>query len=187
MQPDKDRRRAWFVVLVAAVVLLAGCGDDDDSTDAQTGATTTAEGSASTTTTTAETTEGPVSRAPNPQLGEILVDAEGLTLYVFDNDKDGTIACGAGCTGAWPPLVLESGASLPTTGDLAADLTAVARPDGAQQVAFKGRPLYRFAGDTKPGETKGDNVANAWHVVKPDGEAASSGGGGSSSGTSTPY
>ena len=185
MRPDKYRRRAWFVVLVAAVVLLAGCGDDDDSTDAQAGTTTTAGSSGSTTTTTAETTAAPVSTASNPQLGEILVDAEGLTLYVFDNDKDGTIACGAGCTDAWPPLVLESGASLPTTGDLAADLTAVARPDGAQQVAFKGRPLYRYAGDAKPGDTTGDNVANIWHVVKVDGEAASSGGGGG--GTTTPY
>ena len=177
MRPDKNRRRTWFVVLMAAVVLLAGCGDDDGDTNAQAGTTTTTEDSGTTTTTEGGTSEGPVTTASNP-LGEILVDADGLTLYVFDNDKDGTIACVDECAGAWPPVVLESGASLPTTGDLAADLSTVARPDGAQQVAYKDRPLYRFAGDTKPGDTTGDNVANVWHVVKVGGGAASSSTGG---------
>src|SRR5688572_10856191 len=112
VRPHNSRRRAWFAVLVAAVVLLAGCGDDDEGTDAQAGATTTTEAEATTTTTAEAATEAPVTSAANPQLGNILVDAEGLTLYVFDNDKGGTIACNEDCTTAWPPVLLEGGASL---------------------------------------------------------------------------
>jgi predicted lipoprotein with Yx(FWY)xxD motif len=164
---------------MVAVVLLAGCGDDDEGTNA--GAPT--DGGSETTTTTSSTTttgataDAPVAIAANSQLGDILVDAEGLTLYVFDSDKDGTIACVDACVEAWPPAVLASGDTLPTTGDLAADLTTVDRPDGTVQIAYKERPLYRFAGDAKPGDTTGNNVANLWHVVEVDGEAASSSGG----------
>ena len=44
----------------------------------------------------------------------------------------------------------------------------MARPDGAQQVAYKSRPLYRFSGDSKPGDINGDGVGNIWHAVKVD-------------------
>jgi predicted lipoprotein with Yx(FWY)xxD motif len=150
------------VVLVLAVLPLTACGDD--SSDTTSGSTTSAP--SDTTTTTAKPAAGPVTTASNPTLGRILVDEQGRTLYVFDADQGGTIMCGTGCTGAWPPLVLESGASLPATGPLSADLTTVARPDSGQQVAYKGRPLYRFASDAQPGDAKGDGLGGAWHVVK---------------------
>jgi predicted lipoprotein with Yx(FWY)xxD motif len=167
VQANLRRRSPYLAVLVGAVLLLAACGNDD--TKAKAGSATTAGGGATTTTTEAPTTgaaAAPVSTTSNPTLGQILVDAKGLTVYVFDQDKDGTIACVAGCANAWPPVVLEAGAAIPTTGALAADLSAVARPDGAQQVAYKSRPLYRFAGDAKPGDIKGDGVGNIWHAVK---------------------
>jgi predicted lipoprotein with Yx(FWY)xxD motif len=107
-----------------------------------------------------------VSTASNPTLGQILVDAKGLTVYVFDSDTDGKSVCVNACATAWPPVVLEAGASLPTTGPLAADLTTTARSDGAQQVAYKGKPLYRFASDAKPGDAKGDGQGGVWHAVK---------------------
>ena len=164
VRPNLNRPSAWLVVLVLAVLPLAACGDNGNDTA---GSTTSAPSGTTTTTEDATTSEaGPVSTASNTTLGQILVDDKGLTLYVFDSDKDGTIACGADCAGAWPPLVLESGASLPTTGPLSADLTSVTRPEGGQQVAYKGRPLYRFASDTQPGDAKGDNLGNVWHVVK---------------------
>jgi predicted lipoprotein with Yx(FWY)xxD motif len=180
VRPDKHRLRAWFVVLMAAAVLLAGCGDDDEGAGTTTtGAPdTTTTTTSSTTTTENDATAAPVATASNPQLGDILVDAEGLTLYVFDNDKDGTIACLDQCTSAWPPAVLAAGESLPTSGDLSADLSTVDRPDGAKQIAYEGRPLYRFAGDAKAGDTNGDGVAGVWHVVKAAGGAASSSGAG---------
>lgn len=150
------------MVLVLAVLPLTACGDD--SSDTKSGSTTSAP--SDTTTTTAKPAAGPVTAASNPTLGQILVDEQGRTLYVFDADQGGKIACGTDCAGAWPPLVLESGASLPTSGALSADLTTVARDDGAQQVAYKGRPLYRFANDAQPGDAKGDGLGNVWHVVK---------------------
>ena len=170
VQTNLKRRSAGLAVLVAAVLLVAACGDDNGGTNAQAGSTTSAGGETSTTTTEAPATgaAAPVSTASNPTLGRILVDAKGMTVYVFDSDKDGKSACAGGCATAWPPVVLEAGASLPTTGDLAADLTTAARTDGAQQVAYKGRPLYRFAADTKPGDAKGDGQGGIWHVVKVD-------------------
>jgi predicted lipoprotein with Yx(FWY)xxD motif len=165
VQPNFKRRNAYLAVPVAAVILLAGCGSSG-TTKAKSSSTTSAGGG--TTTTAASTTAAaPVSATSNPTLGQILVDSQGRTVYVFDNDKNGTIACLTGCAAAWPPVVLDAGASLPTTGALSADLTTVARPDGAQQqVAYKGRPLYRYAGDAKAGDTKGDGVGGIWHAVK---------------------
>jgi predicted lipoprotein with Yx(FWY)xxD motif len=149
---------AWLVVPVLAALVLTACGDDNKDT--------TSPSIQGTTTTEATTASGPVKTATNATLGTILVDDKGLTLYVFDADQNGTIACGTGCTTAWPPLLLTSGASLPTVGPLSGDLSTVNRPDGGAQVAYKGRPLYRFASDTAPGDAKGDNVGNVWHVAK---------------------
>lgn len=163
VQPNLKHRSVCLAVPLAAVLLLAACGSS--STKAKAGSTTSA--SAVTTTTAAATAAAaPVSTTSNPTLGEILVDSNGRTLYVFDNDKNGMIACATGCVTAWPPLALDAGASLPTTGALSADLTTVARPDGAQQVAYKGRPLYRYAVDAKPGDAKGDGLGGVWHAVK---------------------
>ena len=164
VQPNRKRRTLCLALSVAALVLLAACGSS--STKAKAGSTTSS--AAQTTPTTAPTTAAaaPVSATSNAALGQILVDSKGFTVYVFDSDKNGTIACVNQCANAWPPVTLTAGATLPTTGALAADLTTVARPDGAQQVAYKGRPVYRFGGDTKPGDTKGEGVLNLWHAVK---------------------
>jgi predicted lipoprotein with Yx(FWY)xxD motif len=165
VQPNIRRRSAGLAALVAIVLLVAACGDDNNKTQAGSGTTT--GGDATTTTTEATpTAAAPVASATNATLGQILVDGQGRTVYVFDPDKDGKIACVDACASAWPPVVLEAGASLPTTGALAADLSTVARPDGAKQVAYKGRPVYRFAADAKAGDTSGDGKGGVWHVVK---------------------
>lgn len=175
VQPNLRRRGAGLAVLVAAVLLLAACGDD---TKTKAGSATTTGDGGTTTTTEAVAAAAPVATTSNPTLGVILVDTKGMTVYVFDSDKNGTIACVGACTSAWPPVVLEAGNSLPKTGPLAADLSAVARSDGAQQVAYKGRPVYRFSGDAKPGDIKGDGVGGIWHAVK-----VSAAGGGSTTAT----
>jgi len=156
------RRSAGLAALVAVVLLVAACGSDNKTTKAGSGTTTE---KATTTTTQATAAAAPVSTASNPMLGEILVDTKGFTVYVYDPEKNG-MPCVDGCATAWPPVVLGADASLPPTGPLAADLSTVARPDGAKQVAYKGRPVYRFAGDTKPGDIKGDGVGGVWHAVK---------------------
>jgi len=76
----------------------------------------------------------------------ILTDSTGRTLYVFDRDKGGTIACTASCVQVWPPLLLTAGTSAPTAGaGVTTALASVQRPDGGLQVTSGGRPLYAFS------------------------------------------
>ena len=98
--------------------------------------------------------------------GELLVDASGMTLYRFDKDKSAVSNCAGACAMTWPPLLLEAGAAAPVTGNgVQGPLSVIARADGGRQVADNGHALYRFSGDTKPGDTNGDGFANVWHVV----------------------
>jgi predicted lipoprotein with Yx(FWY)xxD motif len=78
--------------------------------------------------------------------GKALVDAKGLTLYTFDRDATGKSNCNGACATNWPPLV--AGADAKASGDW----TIVTRDDGGKQWAYKGKPLYEFAKDTKPGD-----------------------------------
>jgi predicted lipoprotein with Yx(FWY)xxD motif len=100
-------------------------------------------------------------------LGSILVDGEGLTLYVFSNDAPGSSSCIDSCALSWPPLA----ASTVAVGDDLdpADFSLITRPDGTSQLAVGQRPLYRFAGDIAPGETSGQGLNGLWFVVAPDG------------------
>lgn len=94
--------------------------------------------------------------------GTALVNASGMTLYVFDKDADGKSNCTGGCATNWPPA--KAAASDKPSGDF----TLVKRDDGSSQWAYKGKPLYTFAKDTKPGDTTGDGFLNgAWHLAKP--------------------
>jgi len=149
-------------------LLLAGCGDDDTGTDST--ATTDAEGTPATSTTLPTATTALAAADVNvasSSLGDILVDSEGLTLYIFTNDSAGTSTCVDACAQAWPPLTATSvsvGEGL-TEGDFA----LIARPDGTQQLAVADQPLYRFAGDSTPGDTAGQALNSVWYVVAPDG------------------
>lgn len=94
--------------------------------------------------------------------GKALVDAKGMTLYVFDKDAGGKSACNGPCTQNWPPLTAAADAKP------AGDWTVVARDDGSKMWAYKGKPLYTWKNDKAPGDTTGDGFANGlWHVAKP--------------------
>jgi predicted lipoprotein with Yx(FWY)xxD motif len=94
--------------------------------------------------------------------GKTLVDAKGMTLYTFDKDSGGKSACTGPCATNWPPLTAASGAKA------SGDWTLVTRDDGSSQWAYKGKPLYAWIKDTKPGDTTGDGLLNgAWHVAVP--------------------
>lgn len=90
----------------------------------------------------------------------VLVDNKGMTLYTFDNDQPGVSNCYGGCASSWPPFVARSGAGAD------GDFSLVTRKDGSAQWAFKGKPLYYWAGDAKPGDMTGDGVGGVWHVVR---------------------
>jgi predicted lipoprotein with Yx(FWY)xxD motif len=104
-------------------------------------------------------------------LGKLLVDGKGMTLYIFKNDKPGQSVCGDTCAQNWPPLTVAQG-SQPQPGDgVTGKLGTILRQDGTFQVTANDMPLYRFAKDTKPGDTTGQGVGNNWYVVAPDGSA----------------
>ena len=108
-----------------------------------------------------------VAQAPTPAKvadtakGKALVDQKGMTLYVFDKDTAGKSACNGPCATNWPPLMASGDANA------SGDWTVVTRDDGAKQWAYKGKPLYTWVKDTKPGEVTGDGVQGAWHIATP--------------------
>ena len=162
------------LALLAAVLLtlgLAACGDDDDD-DA------TAAGDDTTTTTEADVDEPadePAGEATvavaETELGEVLVNAEGMTLYLFTPDSLETSACTDDCVGAWPPLMLAEGEPVAGDGVDQALLTLAPRTDGDDQVTYNGHRLYTYAGDSAPGDTTGQGVGDVWFAVTPTGEA----------------
>jgi len=102
-------------------------------------------------------------------LGQIVVDSEGRTLYVFLVDEGTESTCYDDCEANWPPLTAE--------GDLAGDgvdaslLGTTEREDGSTQVTLDGHPLYYFAGDETADDVNGQGVGDVWYVVSPEGEA----------------
>jgi predicted lipoprotein with Yx(FWY)xxD motif len=94
--------------------------------------------------------------------GQVLTDAKGMTLYTFDKDSGGKSACNGPCASNWPPLMASGDAKA------AAGYTVIARDDGSKQWAYKGKPLYTWKNDHKPGDITGDGFLNGtWHIAKP--------------------
>jgi predicted lipoprotein with Yx(FWY)xxD motif len=91
--------------------------------------------------------------------GEILTDANGMTLYTFDKDTAGTSNCYDECAANWPPLIAAAGATPDE------EYTLVERKDGTMQWAYDGKPLYLWKKDAKPGDMTGDGVNDVWHVA----------------------
>jgi len=101
------------------------------------------------------------------QLGNILTDANGKTLYFFSNDANGTSACSGGCATTWPIFYVEA-ASLPA-GLNAADFGTITRSaDQKPQTTYKGWPLYYYAKDSVAGDKKGEAFGGKWFTAKPD-------------------
>jgi predicted lipoprotein with Yx(FWY)xxD motif len=94
--------------------------------------------------------------------GNILTDEKGMALYTFDKDADGKSACNGPCATNWPVLKAEASDKADS------NYTIITRDDGSKQWAYKGKPLYTFAKDQKPGDITGDGFLNgAWHLAKP--------------------
>jgi predicted lipoprotein with Yx(FWY)xxD motif len=102
-----------------------------------------------------------MAQAPVKTADGVLTNAAGMTLYVFDKDAGDKSACNGPCAANWPPLM--AGGDAKASGDW----TIVTRDDGAKQWAYKGKPLYLWAKDQKPGDKTGDGVNNVWHIAKP--------------------
>jgi predicted lipoprotein with Yx(FWY)xxD motif len=101
-------------------------------------------------------------------LGDVLVDGDGLTLYGFldDRDVDGSV-CNDACADAWPPVIVD-GDALPAGLDPEV-FSIVTRDDGTNQLAAGIWPLYRFAGDAGPGDINGQGSGDVWFAATPTG------------------
>jgi predicted lipoprotein with Yx(FWY)xxD motif len=101
-------------------------------------------------------------------LGSVLEDSKGATLYAFTEDSKGKSSCTGGCASVWPPLTVAAGGHLAAASGIG-KLSTITRPDGSKQVAINGHPLYTYAADTSPGQTRGQGVQGTWFVVSPSG------------------
>ncbi|MGK5737891.1 hypothetical protein [Micromonospora sp. URMC 103] len=108
----------------------------------------------------------------NPELGPVVLDGQGFTLYRFDNDEaaPSRSTCVEGCLMRWLPVLVSEKITFANLDP--AKLGAAPRPDGTQQVTVGGWPVYRFAEDQVPGQISGQGVDGAWFVVAPDGGKA---------------
>lgn len=165
--------RARHLILAAALAVgVAACGSDGGgeepgATEEAPTAEETMSESEETTSDAAATDEATLMVADSG-LGQILVDGEGMTVYLFTNDSPGVSTCEGDCLTAWPPV------PGPLTGGEGVDealLGTVTATDGSTQATYDGWPLYYWMQDAGPGDVTGQGVNDVWFVVAPDGTA----------------
>ena len=161
----KRRSTSTLVVGVAAILLIAVAA---------------ACGSSHTSSPTAARSRAPATTAPpappavavgSSGLGNILVDSQGRTVYMFGADTGTTSACTGACAAAWPP-VQAMGTPIAGTGANAALVATTSRSDGTSQVTYNGHPLYTFTGDHQAGDTNGQGLVafgGTWSALSPAG------------------
>jgi len=182
------KRIIYPLCLAAAIaVVISGCGSSSDSSSggayggkgggggskpaAETGEAA-AKGAYGESGETSGGSAGIVSAGKAGDLGTVLVDSEGHTLYDFHKDKGSKSACYGACAGAWPPLLTE-GKPQAQGGAQAGMLGTTKRSDGTVQVTYNGWPLYTYVGDQKPGEANGNDISQfgaQWYALLPNGE-----------------
>jgi predicted lipoprotein with Yx(FWY)xxD motif len=154
-----------LATLAAAGVLAAGCGSNGSGSGGGGG-----YGGGGSSPTTAQSGMTTVT-ATSTQLGTILVDGSGRTLYLFAKDQPNQSACAGACAAAWP-VAQASAAPKAGSGVKASLLGTIKRGDGTTQVTYNRHPLYYYSGDSGPGQQTGQGL-NAfgakWFVVGPAG------------------
>jgi predicted lipoprotein with Yx(FWY)xxD motif len=151
---------AWFAATVGEATPAATATTGGGAYGAAAPTATPASGGS------AATGPATVQVAPNVQLGKILVDSKGMTLYIFKKDTRGTSNCDASCLDNWPALLLPSGS--PVAGDgVTGTLATITRSDNGKQVTYNGMPLYYFAADKAAGDVNGQGVGNVWFAATP--------------------
>ena len=111
------------------------------------------------------------------KLGHVLTDGAGYTLYLFKADQGSASSCYSSCASVWPPDT-ATGAAGTTGGAAARLLSTTTRSDGTRQLTYGGHPLYRYVGDTQPGQSNGQGLNQfgaEWYAVAANGSVVDNG------------
>lgn len=168
-------------VIGVVALFAAACGGADvaDTTTTTGAPATTVTTAAETTTTAAETTttdtptttavtfEPPYLTVGETDLGAVLTDDTGRTLYLFTPDAQGGSMCTGGCAITWPPFTGDVSAGPNVDASL---LGSITRGDGTTQATYNDWPLYFYSLDTDAGHTRGQGIGGVWWAVDADGE-----------------
>jgi predicted lipoprotein with Yx(FWY)xxD motif len=92
--------------------------------------------------------------------GDVLTTPDGMTVYIYDKEAEGSASCYGQCAEEWPPVLA------PANAEPFGDFTLVKRIDGTRQWAHRGKPLHLYHEDQAPGDAKGDNYEGFWHAVR---------------------
>ncbi|MFE2278500.1 SCO0930 family lipoprotein [Streptomyces sp. NPDC059454] len=117
-------------------------------------------------------TAGELNVSTNAELGKVVTDSLGLTLYRFDQDTAEPPAsnCEDDCAKTWPPVPADDATA--GEGIDRSLLGSVARADGTRQLTVAGWPAYRYVKDVNAGDVKGQGVGGKWYALNPEGKKA---------------
>ena len=161
--PNRLRMLLALLAVAAAAAVLAACSST---------AASSTGGSSSTPTSSSSPAAAAASSLKTTTIGgaTVLTNAKGFTLYSFAPDTPTTSHCNGTCATNWPPVKGPATAS-----GVTGTFGTIKRSDGSVQATFDGHPLYAFAGDTAPGQAKGNGLNAAgglWHEITTSGSAA---------------
>jgi predicted lipoprotein with Yx(FWY)xxD motif len=164
------------LLALTTAALLAACSSDTGTPAAvDTGtslSTTPAEATPSTSQST--TIQATIGTGDIPDLGTVLVEQNGRTLYMFMNDTGTKPTCTGECAANWPALITTDEPQVKGGADDSKVGTTKAA-DGGQQVTYDGHPLYLYIGDKEDGDANGQGIGGVWFAVTPDGNPAGQG------------
>ncbi|MEU4368339.1 hypothetical protein [Micromonospora chersina] len=176
------------VIVASAMVALTACApagyDGANSSAAEPVAVAAAEPTASAEPEASASPDAPADKAPPsdvkltdelvgkklPRMGQVVTDQDGWVLYRFDKDSADPPQsnCVDKCAQVWPPALTDGNPQLQGVSD--DKVGTVTRQDGTRQITIGGWPVYRYIGDKKPGQWKGQGVGGTWFVVDPNGK-----------------
>ncbi len=163
-------RRLWSAAgLAAAVLAVAACASSSSSSSTPAAPSSTPAAAAGSSSSSSSAGSTVLSRTIDGTA--VLTNAKGLTLYWFGPDTSTTSKCTGTCASYWPPVTGPVTAGPGVTGTLG----TITRSGGTTQATYDGHPLYTYAGDTAPGQAKGNGLnlsGGVWHEVTVSGSAA---------------
>src|SRR4051812_13153491 len=150
--------RLALISVLAGSAVVAGCGSGGNGTASNASATTSGG-------------TGAIAVSDTGDVGKVLVDGQGRTLYIFARDSAGKSNCSGACATNWPPA---AGAPKAGSGVSKMGLKTIMRAGGGRQLTYAGHPLYRYSGDRVAGTANGQGLnafGGQWYAVTAAGAA----------------